>query len=120
MDKILDDFEDITGSPCTFNMGLQIDGFISAGIDCRPIYYEPGKDIAVSKSMKLRFKDGVPADDDTKSNLKSLSDRVGYDVTNFVPVDAKKTNESLDRLSQINKFIEDVYDIEKEIHSRRR
>jgi len=113
MDKILDDFEDITGSPCTFNMGLQIDGFISAGIDCRPIYYEPGEDIAVSKPMKLIFKDGVPADDDTKSNLKSLSDRIGYDVTNFMPVDAKKTNESLDRLSQINKFIEDVYDMRK-------
>lgn len=35
IDSLLDKFEDRTGSPCTYNMGLQFDGFISCGFDCR-------------------------------------------------------------------------------------
>lgn len=35
IDKLLDDFEGRSGSPCTYNMGLQEDGYISCGFDCR-------------------------------------------------------------------------------------
>lgn len=35
INDLLDQFEDRSGSPCTYNMGLQVDGFISCGFDCR-------------------------------------------------------------------------------------
>ena len=119
IDKILDDFEDITGSPCTFNMGLQKDGFISAGIDCRPIYYKPGEDFIPTKPTTLKFRDGEPADDDTKAELKAISDKMGQDVSSFIPLDKKKyesmSNESLEssKIEEIEAFIKDVYDLRK-------
>lgn len=35
LDDLLVTFENRSGSPCTYNMGLQTDGYISAGFDCR-------------------------------------------------------------------------------------
>ena len=35
LDNLLEIFEGKTGSPCTYNMGLQTDGYISCGFDCR-------------------------------------------------------------------------------------
>ena len=35
IDELLDEFEGLSGSPCTYNMGLQVDGYISCGFDCR-------------------------------------------------------------------------------------
>ena len=35
IDNLLDEFQGRSGSPCTYNMGLQDDGYISCGFDCR-------------------------------------------------------------------------------------
>ena len=90
---VLDEFEDMTGSPCTINMGLQDDRFISAGFDCRAIYYKPGEDRVVTKPDKLVFKNGKAADDETKAQLKDIANKFGLEadgIENFLPLDKPK------------------------------
>ena len=96
IDNLLDEFEDFTGSPCTFNIGLQTDGYISCGFDCRAVFYKPGEDVVYTKPTTLKFRNGQPADDATKATLKNLGTRFGIDdITPFIPLDSKKKDESL-------------------------
>lgn len=130
---ILDEFEDITGSPCTYNIGHQTDMYVSAGIDCRVIYHKPGDDIVKVKPTKIKFSNGVPATERDIDILKHMSDKVGQDITSFIPTN-KKTNESFKyyqtrfqdiniienlinekqiKIEEIEDFIEDIYDLRK-------
>ena len=90
-EELLDRFEEETGAPCTFNMGLQYDGYISCGFDVRAIYCVPGEDRVPGKgSIKLRFKNGKPADDYTKLQIKDIAKHMNMkddDVVNMFPVD---------------------------------
>lgn len=117
--KILDDFEDNTMSPCTYNLGLQTDGYLSAGIDCREIFYKPGDDTSYKKSTKIEFNNGKPASDYDKMQLKAIGDKMGMsadDVANFVPADK---HESLDdegkvKIDKIDKYVDDLYAMRKD------
>lgn len=103
-DEILEDFEEETGSSCTFNMGLQDNGYISCGFDVRAVYYEPGNDVAHVRPQKLYYRDGKPANKGTEATLKQMSDVMGFDISDLVPVDKKK-NEDLN-----NKTVDLNYD----------
>lgn len=108
IDNLLDEFEDFTGSPCTFNIGLQTDGYISCGFDCRAVFYKPGEDVVHTKPTTLKFRDGKPADDATKATLKNLGTRFGIDdITPFIPLDSKKKDESLDYDRDLIKSVKD-------------
>ena len=98
IEETLDEFEDETGAPCTFNMGLQVDGYISCGFDVRGVYYEPGEDIKFKKPISIRFRNGKPADEYTKNQLKDIGSHLGIkddEIIDFIPVDKPK-NESLE------------------------
>ena len=89
-EELLDTFEEETGAPCTFNMGLQYDGYISCGFDVREMWYEPGEDRIPSKSTKLSFRDGKPADEYTKAQLKDIGKHLQMpddEVANIFPTD---------------------------------
>lgn len=96
LDSLLDEFEDLCGSPCTYNIGLQTDGYISAGFDCRAIYYKPGEDTFHKSGTKWRFKNGKPADTATAADMKATGDVLGIDITpEMLPLDKLK-KESID------------------------
>lgn len=95
LDDLLDDFEDMTGSPCTYNIGLTYDGKLAAGLDLRPIYYKPGEDIKHQKGLKIKFHNGKPADEESEEIIADLKDKFGDNVEDFIPVDKPK-KESLE------------------------
>lgn len=41
LDALLEKLEAMSGCPCTLNMALQVDGYISAGFDVRGYFYDP-------------------------------------------------------------------------------
>lgn len=117
-EELLDRFEEETGAPCTFNMGLQNDGYISCGFDVRGIYYVPGDDRVPSRSgVKLSFRDGKPADEYTKMQLKDIAKHMNMsddDILKSFPLDKK--NEALEKATlkdvkegQTFKVLGDVY-----------
>ena len=97
-EELLDRFEEETGAPCTFNMGLQHDGYISCGFDVRGIYYVPGEDRVPGRNgFKLSFRNGKPADDYTKAQLKDIANHLNMsddEVLKAFPLDKK--NEGLE------------------------
>ena len=114
MEDLLDEFEEMTGSPCTFNMGLQYDGYISCGFDVRAVYYKPGEDYIPNKPIKLSFRSGKPADEYTKAQLKDIAKKFNVsddEIASMMPVDHPKNedlNEKAEKYDYKNKSIDEL------------
>ena len=105
LEEVFENFRERAGYPCVFNIGLQDNGYICCNFEIREDgrIIESCEDRIPSKATKLSFRDGKPADDYTKAQLKDIGKHLNMsddDVANIFPIDKK---ESLEEEKNINK-----------------